>query len=206
MNEINYDKKMTDIISGLKARPRLLLHACCAPCASAALPVLARHFDTDILFFNPNITDFAEYDLRFAQLDKLLGIYNGEKLCPSPIKLIPSRYETSEFYSFAAALSGEKEGGARCEACFKLRLLETKNVAESRGYEYFCTTLTVSPHKNAALINRIGLSLEGEAAKFLPSDFKKGDGYRKSVEMSKKYGLYRQNFCGCEFSIRQGQN
>lgn len=207
MENQNYHKIMREHIEGLACRPSLLLHACCAPCASAVIPLLTPHFDVGVMFFNPNITDRGEYEHRLGELVKLIGIFNENRISPKPLKFVPSRYAPSEYYDSVMGLENEREGGSRCARCFYLRLQETRQAAAAKGYQYFCTTLTVSPHKNAALINRIGLELQEDCGvKYLPSDFKKENGYQKSIESSKKFGLYRQNYCGCEFSLPSGKH
>ncbi|HPG92055.1 MAG TPA: epoxyqueuosine reductase QueH [Clostridia bacterium] len=201
MNKIDYNAIMKEEIERLSFRPSLLLHVCCAPCASSVVPILAKFFDVDIFYFNPNITDRTEYEKRESELIKLIDIYNCEKLSVKKIKIIPSAYLPSTFYDVASGFESEPEGGLRCERCFYLRLEETFSQATKKNYDYFCTTLTVSPHKNAEIINTIGEELSrGGGAKFLKSDFKKENGYKNSIELSKKYGLYRQNYCGCDFS------
>lgn len=180
---------------GLK--PTLLLQCCCAPCSSAVLERLKKQFELKLYFYNPNIYPESEYLKRLEQFDKLLS-------CPdlSSIKMISSVYEPQIFESAVQGLENEKEGGARCEKCFALRLNETARKAKEIGADYFCTTLTVSPHKNAELLNKIGLEAEKKyGVKFLQSDFKKKEGYKRSTEISNKLGLYRQNYCGCKYSI-----
>jgi predicted adenine nucleotide alpha hydrolase (AANH) superfamily ATPase len=200
--KIDGNKQMLEIIKGLKDRPKLLLHVCCAPCASAVLPKLTPYFDVDILFFNPNITDFDEYEKRREWVEKLADILNKDS--STKIGIVPARYMPSEFYDEAEGLETEKEGGARCSRCFYLRLEETARRARALGYQYFCTTLTLSPHKNAELINEIGYMVEeGLPVKYLPSDFKKENGYKKSVDFCTQHGIYRQTYCGCEFSQNQ---
>lgn len=173
---------------------RLLLHCCCAPCASSCLERLKDYFKITVLFYNPNI-DGAEYDRRKAELIKFINATGWAEM-------LDCAHEAEDFYTAAAGLESEKEGGARCAECFKLRLNKTAELADSGGYDLFATTLTLSPLKNARLINGIGESAARGNAKWLYSDFKKQDGYKRSIELSKQYGLYRQNYCGCEFSRR----
>lgn len=199
MNKINYDAEMERIVNGFKARgekPTLLLHACCAPCSTACLDRVKDDFKVTVYFFNPNMDTEKEYTRRAEEevrLCKELGV-----------SAVIEKYEPTEFYSAVKGLENEKEGGARCEKCFYLRLNRTAKKAKADGYDFFTTTLTLSPLKNADLLNEIGKKTAQETGtKFLPSDFKKRDGYKKSIEMSKKYGLYRQNYCGCVFSQKE---
>ena len=173
---------------------RLLLHCCCAPCASYVLEYLSPFYKITALFYNPNIQPREEYFKRAAELEKLIAIAGYAK----SVDLIVAGYETGEYEAVASPYWEEPEGGRRCRACFELRLGEAARRAREGGYSYFTTTLSVSPHKDAALLNEIGAGLAGETGvKYLHSDFKKRDGYKRSVELSKKYGLYRQRYCGC---------
>ena len=199
MNKVNYDAEMERIVNGFKARgekPTLLLHACCAPCSTACLDRVKDDFKVNVYFFNPNMDTEKEYTRRAEEevrLCKELGV-----------SAVIEKYEPTEFYSAVKGLENEKEGGARCEKCFYLRLKKTAEKAKADGYDFFTTTLTLSPLKNADLLNEIGKNVALlTGTKFLPSDFKKRDGYKKSIEMSKKYGLYRQNYCGCVFSQKE---
>lgn len=173
---------------------RLLLHCCCAPCASSCLERLKDYFKITVLFYNPNI-DGSEYERRKAELIKFINTTGWAEM-------LDCAHGAEDFYTAAAGLESEKEGGARCAECFKLRLNKTAELADSGGYDLFTTTLTLSPLKNARLINETGESAARGNAKWLYSDFKKRDGYKRSIELSKQYGLYRQNYCGCEFSRR----
>ena len=195
----NYQKLMENEIAGLSGdKPTLLLQCCCAPCSSAVLERLCRHFKLKLYFYNPNIYPAAEYEKRLAQFDKLLAHPDFK----SDIEIIPASYEPEKFYEAAKGLEDEKEGGKRCEQCFILRLNETAKKARELGADYFCTTLTVSPHKNSELLNKIGIAAEKQyGVKFLRSDFKKKEGYKRSTELSNELDLYRQNYCGCEYSI-----
>lgn len=203
--KINYQRKMEEEIASLSVgqRPRLLLQCCCAPCSSSVLAVLTAHFDVTVYFYNPNIYPQAEYEKRLAQLPKLLaGAEYGKQ-----IQVLEAPYVPADFFAAAKGLEEEPEGGARCTECFRLRLRETAKQAKTRGFDYFTTTLTVSPHKNAAVLNEIGLSLGEEfGVKFLPSDFKKKEGYKESIRLSKAYDLYRQDYCGCVFSMRESNS
>lgn len=198
MNKINYDLEMQKIIDGFSPdeKPSLLLHSCCAPCSTAVVERLIERFDVTVFYFNPNITESEEYNLRLNEQKRYLKETYGDR-----VKLIEGRYKSVEFFDVAKTLAKEPEGGKRCEKCFELRLDETAKVAKEGGYRYFCTTLTVSPHKNADLINEIGKAAEKKyGSEFLPCDFKKRGGYLRSCELSKKSELYRQNYCGCIYS------
>ena len=176
-------------------KPKLLLHSCCAPCSTACIEKLKDFFDLTIYYFNPNIDTLEEYQKRLSE---------QIKYCESlGVKVIGEEYQKELFLSAVRGKEEEKEGGCRCEVCFFLRLNTTANKAKQEHFEYFATTLTVSPLKNATVINEIGLEIEKQVGvKYLPTDFKKGGGYLRSIEMSKENGLYRQNYCGCEFSKR----
>ena len=186
--------------------PTLLLHACCAPCSSYVLTVLAEHFHVTICYYNPNITEAAEFNKRAEELKRLVR----ELPVKYPVEVVVPEYRPEEFYEIAKGLENEPERGKRCEACFRLRLQYTARMAAENGAEYFATTLTISPQKDAALLNRIGEEAEallvtgeeGRTPKYLASDFKKKGGYAESVRLSEVYGLYRQNYCGCVFSRR----
>jgi len=172
----------------------MLLHCCCAPCAAYVLEYLSPSYDISVLFYNPNIHPRMEFDKRAAELNKLLALAQY----PNSVAGIECGYDRAEYELAAAPLSDEQEGGIRCGVCFELRLEKTADRAKTGGYDYFATTLSVSPHKNAGLINEIGANLaEKYGVRYLASDFKKRDGYKRSVELSKKYGLYRQSYCGC---------
>lgn len=175
-------------------RPRLLLHSCCGPCSTAVLESLLPHFDVDILFFNPNIRPREEYERRAETQREVL-----QKMPLSrPVGLTVCEYDPSVFEKAARGLEDEPEGGGRCLVCFRLRLSETARRARELGYDGFATTLSVSPHKNAEALNAAGARAAEEfGIPYLPANFKKNDGYRRSVELSRLYGLYRQNYCGC---------
>ena len=178
--------------------PRLLLHCCCAPCASSVLEKLSADFCITAFFYNPNITPYAEYDRRAGEFDKL----PFRESYKNPVNLTVCGYDPEPFTEAAASFWNEPEGGARCRACFALRLGETAKTASIGGYDCFTTTLSVSPYKDAALINEIGSNLERElGVKYLSSDFKKRDGFKRSIELSKQYDLYRQSYCGCAPSM-----
>ncbi len=195
MNAINYDKKLTEITDNLGGeRKKLLLHACCAPCSSACLERLKEHFDVTVFFFNPNIED-EEYLKRKAELRRFISRtgWADELDCD---------HDTAEFYEVAKGLENCPEGGERCLACFRLRLSHTARAAKDGHFDYFGTTLTISPLKDAAAINAIGEELAKEyGVSWLYSDFKKRGGYLRSTQLSREYELYRQNYCGCVFSL-----
>ena len=197
MNE-NYNIKMKKIISDLKFVPRLLLHSCCGPCSTTVINILSNYFLVDVLYYNPNIEPEDEYIKRKNEQIKFINEFKGKY----PVKLIDADYDNEKFMEDLHPLKNEKEGGARCAICIKKRMEYTAIKAKELDYDYFATTLTVSPHKNSQVINKIGESLESlYDVKFLYSDFKKEDGYLKSINYSKEYDLYRQNYCGCRYSF-----
>lgn len=173
---------------------KLLLHSCCAPCSSGVLDTL-KDYDVTVYFYNPNIYPAEEYDLRAKEQMKFLDAMG--------IKYVVEEHHSDEFYAVVKGLESEKEGGARCIECFRLRLSRTYEYAKTHGFDAYTTTLSVSPYKNYDNIVRIGNMYSDDKTKFLPFNFKKKDGYLKSIQNSKKYGLYRQNYCGCEFSMRK---
>ncbi len=194
MEKRNFQKELDGVTVGLTGRPSLLLQACCGPCSSYVLEYMTKYFDVTVLFYNPNIRPEAEYDKRLAALKQLLTAMPMDH----PPALMEPGWRGEEFLSAVKGLEDEPEGGARCAVCFKLRLEETARMAAEWGFDYFGTTLTVSPHKNAEVINAIGEKLAGEyEVKWLPSDFKKRNGYLRSIQLSKEYDLYRQEYCGC---------
>jgi len=181
-------------------RKSLLLQCCCGPCSSYVLEYLSQVFDLTVLYYNPNIQPRAEYDKRFYWMKQVLARYDGA------IGIMPCDYEGAAFETLAQGLENEPEGGARCTRCFELRLRETAKRAKEGNFDFFCTTLTVSPHKDEQRINALGLALEKEfGVRWLPSDFKKREGYKRSNELARTYGLYRQNYCGCLFGLAQNQ-
>jgi len=196
MTAVNYDKEMIRIISSLNSegeKPRLLLHSCCAPCSTSCIERLKEAFDLTVYYYNPNIDTKDEFLLRALEQKKYCGLVG--------VKYIEEEYLKAEFLETVKGLEALPEGGDRCAKCFYLRLKRTAEKAKSDGYDYFTTTLTVSPLKNAERINGVGKLIEKETGvKFLPTDFKKRGGYLRSTELSREYGLYRQNYCGCEFS------
>jgi len=196
-NKINYDKVLEDIISKLNYRPKLLLHSCCGPCSSYVISYLKDFFDITILYYNPNIEPREEYEKRLEEQIKLIN-----KLDIPYVKLLDIDYDNEVYRNYVKGYENEVEGGSRCHLCYELRLKKTYDIAKENNFEYFGTTLTVSPYKNAKVLNEIGESLESDGLKWLYSDFKKKDGYKKSIELSEKYDLYRQDYCGCLFSKR----
>lgn len=214
MNKINYQKELDKVLVAINAaadRPKLLLHSCCAPCSSYCLIYLKEYFDITCYFYNPNITDESEYVKRLNELKRLAGIINEEnrgKTCEvgtfSDIKVIDGGFETSLFYDSVKGLENVPEGGERCCKCFGLRLDKAAKEAATGGYDYFTTSLTISPLKDEQIINQLGYALAQEhGAVWLPSDFKKKGGYQESVRLSKEYDLYRQDYCGCVYSLRR---
>jgi len=180
-------------------KTKLLLHSCCGPCSSSVIFTLADEFDITIFYYNPNIYPEEEYLKRKSVQLSLIDKLNQEG---KNIKFLDCDYDAPAFEKCAEGLEKEKEGGARCSKCFYLRLEKTALMAKDKGFDIFGTTLSVSPHKNAALLNSIGSALQEKlGVSFLVADFKKKDGYKKSIELSKKYELYRQNYCGCKYSI-----
>lgn len=205
MNNRNYQRELDDLIGRNTAagvRPTLLLHVCCAVCASSVLEYLYEHFEITIAYYNPNITEEREYLYRYAELRR----YVKERRMTA-IRFIEVAYDPDAFLELARGREEDREGGARCSMCFHQRLRYTAALALDGGFDYFATTLTVSPLKNAALINAIGERIGAElGVSYLPSDFKKKNGYLRSIALSKEYNLYRQNFCGCIFSQREAQH
>ncbi len=180
---------------------RLLLHSCCGPCSTACIERVIGDYKITVFFYNPNITDREEYERRKEAQIKFINSYNQKLEKEDKIEFIEGEYMPDEFYSAAAGLESEPEGGARCTECFKLRLERTAQAALRTGNNIFGTTLTVSPHKNYNLVSAIGCELAQKyGIEFLDMDFKKKAGFQRSIQMSKEYGLYRQNYCGCEFS------
>ena len=202
MEKINYSillEKTIEKTKKEKLKPKLLLHACCAPCSSYVLEYLAEHFNITVFFFNPNISPKSEYEFRENELQRLIG----EMPLPSEIKLVSGEYHPEYFYDMAKGLEALAEGGERCKRCYRMRLLASAQYAKENGFDYFTTTLSISPYKNAEWLNSIGKELGAEVGiEYLFSDFKKKNGYKRSCELSEIYGLYRQDYCGCEFSRR----
>ena len=201
----NYAKELERLIQKLQQEgkvPRLLLHACCAPCSSAVLEYLSQYFTITLLYYNPNIAPLEEYQKREAELRRLVS----QMKFTHPVALLPCQYDGQAFVQAARGLEGEPEGGKRCEACFRLRLRYAAQEAARLRFDYYTTTLSISPMKNAPLLNQLGEEIGREfGVAHLPSDFKKKDGYKRSVQLSKEYDLYRQDYCGCAFSKAQRQ-
>ena len=201
MNKRNYRKELDRIIEKQGRRmPRVLLHSCCGPCSSSVLEYLTQHFEVTLLWYNPNLYPEEEFDRRFkTQIEAIekLGLADRVNVLAEP-------WKSGDYYARIKGLEAEPEGGRRCEACFRLRLLETARLAKHYNYEYFCTTLTLSRHKNAELINSIGEEIsKATGVAWLPSDFKKRGGEDRSQELSRELGLYQQLYCGCEFSLKK---
>ncbi|MBU4487313.1 MAG: epoxyqueuosine reductase QueH [Candidatus Delongbacteria bacterium] len=185
-------------IGKLNYKPKLLLHACCAPCSSYVIEYLHEYFEITVFFYNPNIYPVTEYERRLNELIKFLKEFKYDQ----KINIIHEKYSHFEFANCASGFEAVKEGGERCFKCYELRLSKTAEKAKELEYDYFTTTLTISPHKNSEKINEIGKKLSDiYGVKFLYSDFKKKNGFKRSLELSEEYGLYRQNYCGCEYSM-----
>ena len=215
MNKINYSRETEKIISSLQQQgevPTLLLQACCAPCSSYCLEYLREYFRITVLYYNPNISLLSEYEKRKAEEIRLIEEYNRQVAAQdfegmhstslaNRIDILDCPYDNEKYEAAVRGLEDCPEGGDRCSVCFKLRLGQTAMTAAERGFDFFTTTLTISPLKNADKLNRIGEEAAQQYhVRFLPSDFKKKDGYKRSIELSAKFGLYRQNFCGCRYS------
>ena len=199
MNVINYQKELDKIIEKIQKegrRPSLLLHSCCAPCSSYCMEYLTQYFDITVYYYNPNITDEEEYRLRVEEQQRLIREFPGIKFEEGP-------YDPESFFDIAKGLEMVPEGGDRCFRCYELRLKQAVETAKLGGYDYVTTTLTISPLKNSKKLNEIGQQLAGK--NWLPSDFKKKNGYKRSVELSAQYDLYRQNYCGCVYSKEEAE-
>ena len=209
MNKQNYQRILEQTLANIEESvskggsvPTLLLHSCCAPCSSYVLEYLSEYFRITVFYYNPNIYPEEEYRMRVKEqqtfIQKLPAKY--------PVSFEEGRYDTERFYAIAKGLEQVPEGGERCFRCYELRLREAAELAKERNFDYFTTTLSVSPHKNDQMLNLIGEELEKQyGVRHLPADFKKREGYKRSIELSKQYGLYRQDYCGCEFSLRQAR-
>lgn len=219
MNKINYQKELETLIEkAVQSRrqghvPTLLLHSCCAPCSSYVLEYLSQYYEITVLYYNPNIFPAEEYDYRTKEQSRLIDTMNQEHEARDdrtkeqnryPIRMIAAAYTPEEFYEIARGYEQEPEGGLRCERCYELRLREAAKYAKEGGFDYFTTTLSISPLKNAEKLNEIGRRISEETGvAYLYSDFKKKNGYQRSTELSKKYELYRQDYCGCVYSVRE---
>lgn len=203
MNKENYQKELDKLINKFKQEkvvPKLLIHSCCAPCSSYVLEYLSEYFYITIFYYNPNITPEDEYARRAAEQKRLIDALNPKY----QITFEEGKYQPKRFFDSVKGLEHIKEGGERCFACFEMRLREAAILAKEKGFDYFTTTLTISPLKNSTAINEIGQNLaQIYDISFLPSDFKKKNGYKRSTQLSKQYGLYRQDYCGCIFSKKE---
>lgn len=201
--KINYQKVLEKEIAEVKnldKKPSLLMHTCCAPCSSYVIEFLMEYFEITLYFYNPNIYPESEYNRRLTELELFLRSFDKEK----KVKLIHDEYSHLEFAQCSIGLEDEKEGGERCFRCYDLRMSMTAARAEEMGYDYFSTTLSISPHKNAEKINDLGRELSAiHDVKFLYADFKKNGGFKRSLEISEEYQLYRQDYCGCEYSMKE---
>lgn len=202
MNKINYKKKLDELIEAIEkngSTPSLLLHSCCAPCSSYVIEYLSNYFSITVYYYNPNIFPDKEYRYRAEEQKRLIESMPVK----NKVTFLEGDYIPTLFFDTVKGLENEPEGGARCEKCFNLRLESTAQQAKNKGFDYFATTLTISPLKNAQVINNIGVQLSDKyGVKYLAGDFKKKNGYKRSIVLSKEYNLYRQNYCGCVFSKR----
>lgn len=202
---VNYQKELEKLIQNLQKEhcvPKLLLHSCCAPCSSYVLEYLSDFFEITVFYYNPNIFPESEYTKRLLEQQTLIHDMHFKY----PVSFLAGNYDKEKFYAMAAGLEHIKEGGERCFKCYELRLKETAEMAVKGGFDYFTTTLSISPMKNAEKLNTIGLEVASQfGVKYLPSDYKKKNGYKRSIELSKEYGLYRQDYCGCQFSVNNGK-
>lgn len=203
MKKENYHLKMEECIAeycGNSHIPKLLLHSCCAPCSSYCLELLSQYFAVTVFYYNPNIYPPQEYNMRVEEQERFIREFPSKY----PITFVEGSYDTARFYEMAKGLESEKEGGERCFKCYEMRLRETCSYAKAHGFDFFTTTLSISPLKNAAKLNEIGEKLEKEyGIKYLYSDFKKKNGYKRSTEISNEYHMYRQYYCGCVYSKKQ---
>ena len=199
----NFHKEMLKLAGQLQKEgkvPRLLLHSCCAPCSSNCIEVLSKYFMVTVVYYNPNISSDEEYKKRVAEQIRFIKEFDT----PNKVEFIEGDYEPDVFFKEVKGLEKEPEGGKRCFKCYELRLRKTAELAKAEAYDYFTTTLTISPLKNSVKLNETGLKLQEEyGVNYLLSDFKKQEGYKRSIELSKEYGLYRQNYCGCVYSRQQ---
>lgn len=198
----NYQIKMEEILQNLPSNnvPNLLLHSCCAPCSSYVLETLSNYFNITIIYYNPNIYPKEEYDKRLSEEKRLISEMKFKNL----VAILEVPYDNEEFNKISKGLETEKEGGIRCHKCYYLRMEKTAELAKFYHFDYFTTTLSISPYKDAELLNKIGQILENKYnVKYLYADFKKKNGYKRSIELSKEYGLYRQDYCGCKYSLKE---
>jgi len=199
----NYSKKLEALITSLGEKtPRLLLHCCCAPCSSYCLEYLSGHFDITLFYYNPNISPEKEFRKRADELLRLSEVFPAK----NRVDVVIPEYDPEGFFDAVKGLENIPEGGERCFRCYRLRLLRAARYAREHDYDYFCSTLSISPWKNAAKLNEIGEELGAEySVPHLPNDFKKKNGFKRSVELSEQYGLYRQDYCGCVFSKKEAE-
>lgn len=197
----NYQNELDNIIKSISGTvPKLLLHSCCAPCSSYVLEYLSQYFEITVFYFNPNIYPEEEFFKRIEEQKRLISLMPVK----NPVHFIENGYQSERFYAAVKGLEHIREGGERCFACYRLRLEETARLAAEMGFDFFTTTLSISPYKNAPKLNEIGEELEKiYGVRHLTSDFKKKNGYKRSTELSREYGMYRQNYCGCVFSMRE---
>lgn len=202
---MNYQKELEKVLDHLQKEekvPKLLLHSCCAPCSSYVLEYLSDYFEITVFYYNPNIFPESEYTKRILEQQMIIG----EMPCKHPVSFLAGGYDRERFLELAQGLEHLREGGERCFKCYELRLAEAAKVASEAGFDYFTTTLSISPLKNADKLNAIGTEVGKKyGMAYLQSDFKKKNGYKRSIELSNEYGLYRQDYCGCEFSYRDRQ-
>lgn len=202
LQKINYSKILDNTIEDIRrrgVRPRLMLHSCCAPCSSYVLEYLSAYFDITVFYYNPNIYPEEEFYKRLDQQRLFIERFPAS----GDVGFIGTQHRSEEFYAIAGGLETEPEGGRRCHACFRLRLKETALAAVKEGADYFTTTLSISPYKDSQVLNRIGGEIAAQTGvRYLYSDFKKKDGYKRSTELSREYGMYRQNYCGCVYSLK----
>ena len=200
--QIILDETINNIVKENK-RPKLLLHSCCAPCSSYVLEYLTNYFDITVFYYNPNISSYEEYEKRYKEVQRFIHDFGLE----NKVSFIRGDYDNDKYEKLIEGLENEKEGGTRCEKCYYLRLEETCRYAKEHGFDYFTTTLSISPYKNSEKLNNIGKKLEDEYdVLYLLSDFKKKNGYKRSIELSREYNLYRQNYCGCIYSQKASLN
>lgn len=202
--KINYQKELDQILERIdpkERKPRLLLHSCCAPCSSYVLEYLSSYFEITIFYYNPNITEKEEYEKRIQEVKRLI-----REMGLVDVNVVEEEHDPKAFFAMAAKWPGEREGGRRCYDCYKMRLDRTAELAAQEGYDYFTTTLSISPHKNAQWLNELAFEAgDLYQVKALPADFKKRNGYKRSIELSAEYDLYRQDYCGCIFSKKERQ-
>ena len=209
MQQVNYQKKLDELLTWMTSKPSLLLHACCGPCSSYVLEYLYQHFDITVFYYNPNIYPQEEYQRRLAELKKLYETF--PPALQGKVKVVEEAYDPEDFYKAVGTreqpeLAREPEKGERCRRCYEFRLRRAFEYAAAHNFDFFCTTLSISPFKDAEKLNVIGETLEGEAdgtqkvPHWLPSDFKKKGGFKRSLEISEEYGMYRQDYCGCIYS------